>query len=143
MAQNQAWNSQNQLYTRVGGPPILEPEKICLQYGKSIARMVKNDPYYGIFTSSLCIQNPYYRRIFFFSLNKGSSNIPYGLGWVGCFTEMWCLDFMGNVKSVHPENNTLLFQYFITLLFHFNIFPSSYKCDIPIGKLSIRNKFYG
>ncbi len=81
--------------------------------------------------------------------NKGSSDIPYGftnpnsrtfgLGWLGGFDEIGCSDFKGNEKFVHPE---------ISYCFHhtvlsFKFFPSSYKCDIPIGRLSVRNKFYG
>ncbi len=62
----------------------------------------------------------------------------FGFGWLGVFTEKG-VRILREKKSVHQE----MFQYFITLFFHFKFFPSSYQCDIPIGELSIRNKFYG
>ncbi len=38
--------------SRVGRPQIFEPEKICLEYGMSTARMVKNGPYNGVWGGS-------------------------------------------------------------------------------------------
>ncbi len=60
----------------------------------------------------------------------------FGLGWVGSFTETGCSDFKGNENSVHPE----VPYCFSISSHHYKFFPASYKCDIPIGKLSVWNK---
>ncbi len=61
------------------------------------------------------------------------------LGWVGGFTEK------GEGKICTPQNTINVSLFHHIAFFHFKFFPSSYKCDIPIGKLSItcRNKCYG
>ncbi len=82
--------------------------------------------------------------------NKGSSNISYGFtnpnniqmdGSV--FSQRQGVQILRGMKNMYAPKYHILFQYFITLFFHCKFFSSSYKCDIPIGKLSIRNKFYG
>ena len=67
------------------------------------------------------------------------SRKTFELGWVGRFTEMGCSDFKGNEKSVHPEAEI---PYCFGIPSHRSFILSFFLlvCDIPIDKLSIRNK---
>ncbi len=61
---------------------------------------------------------------------------------MGGFTETGVRILRGKNNPYTPKNSIYCFSISSHRSFNFKFCPSSYQCNIPISKLSVRNKFY-